>query len=68
MDLAPLVNNSGMDADTVATGGQPWPGTEIEIRDPDGNVLTTGEEGGIFARGPQVMCGYFNNIRRRPKP
>ena len=34
------------DADTVATEGQPWPGNEIEIRDPGGNVLTTGEEGG----------------------
>ena len=31
MDLGPLVNNSGMDADTVATEVQSWPGNEIEI-------------------------------------
>ena len=57
----PLVNNSGMDPETVATEGQPWPGNEIEIRDPNGNVLPAGEEGIIFARSPQVMLGYFNN-------
>jgi len=61
-----LVNNSGMDADTVATEGQPRPVNEIEIQDSDGNVLTTGEEGIISPRSPQVMRGYFNNKVRPP--
>lgn len=57
----PLVNNSGLDEKTVSTEGRPWPGNEIEIRDPDGTVLPAGEEGIIFAKSPQIMLGYFNN-------
>jgi fatty-acyl-CoA synthase len=57
----PLVNNSGLDEATVSTEGRPWPGNEIQIRDPDGAVLPTGEDGIIFAKSPQIMLGYFNN-------
>jgi len=57
----PLVNNSGLDEATVSTEGRPWPGNEIEIRDPDGNVLPPGEEGIIFAKSSQLMLGYYNN-------
>ena len=41
--------------------GLPLRGTEIEIRDEDGNVLPQGEVGVIWARGPQVMSGYYKN-------
>jgi fatty-acyl-CoA synthase len=57
----PLVNNSGLDEETVSTEGRPWPGNEIQIRDPDGAILPAGEDGLIFAKSPQIMLGYFNN-------
>jgi acyl-CoA synthetase (AMP-forming)/AMP-acid ligase II len=57
----PLVNNCGLDKVTLSSEGQPWPGNQIEIRDPEGNVLPAGEEGIIFAKSPQIMLGYFNN-------
>ncbi len=34
---------------------------EVQIRDPQGNVLKHGEEGEICIRGPNVMSGYMNN-------
>ncbi len=39
--------------------GLPLPNTEISIRDGDGNELTTGQKGEVWARGPQVMQGYW---------
>ena len=43
--------------------GPRFPGTVIEIRDPEapGKLLATGERGEVMAAGPQVMKGYWNN-------
>ncbi len=46
----------------VGTVGTPLPGVEIQIRDNNGQVLETGQEGELFIRGPLVMKGYH----RRP--
>jgi long-chain acyl-CoA synthetase len=45
--------------------GPAFPGTALEIRDPDNidKVMKQGERGEVCARGPQVMGGYWN----RPK-
>jgi long-chain acyl-CoA synthetase len=42
--------------------GVAFPGTKLEIRDPDHpeRVLPQGERGEVCARGPQVMAGYWN--------
>lgn len=42
-------------------GVPPLPGTEIEIRDPEGKGVGTGHAGEVCIRGPQVMRGYLND-------
>lgn len=39
--------------------GLPIPSTDIAIADDDGNFLPAGERGEIWAKGPQVMSGYW---------
>jgi long-chain acyl-CoA synthetase len=41
------------------TVGPVFPGTEIRIQDESGRVLSPGQKGIVFARGPQVMKGYY---------
>ncbi|MBJ6763371.1 fatty acyl-AMP ligase [Myxococcaceae bacterium JPH2] len=41
--------------------GSPVAGFEVEIRDGDGGVLPDGRAGRVFARGPSVMAGYFED-------
>ncbi len=45
----------------VGTIGLPIPGTEIQVRCPEGRPLPSGQTGVIWIRGPQVMPGYFRN-------
>lgn len=44
------------------SSGQPLPSTEIKIVGEDNSILRYKEIGKIFARGPQVMGGYLNDI------
>jgi long-chain acyl-CoA synthetase len=44
----------------TGTTGFPLPSTEVEIRDPNGNVVPQGQSGEVHIRGPQVMAGYWN--------
>ncbi|EDP98856.1 acyl-CoA synthase [Shewanella benthica KT99] len=39
--------------------GFPVAMTDIQIRDDDGKVLAQGETGELFAKGPQIMLGYW---------
>jgi acyl-CoA synthetase (AMP-forming)/AMP-acid ligase II len=44
----------------VGTVGLPFPGQELRIVGPDGNVLGPGATGEVEVRGPNVMRGYLN--------
>jgi len=47
--------------------GLPVPGTEVTIRDDQGNDLPAGSAGEICIRGPQVMAGYWNRTAETSK-
>ncbi len=41
------------------TSGRPSPMVQVQIHDPDGNEVESGETGEIVARGPTIMNGYY---------
>ncbi|KPZ72465.1 Long-chain-fatty-acid--CoA ligase [Shewanella sp. P1-14-1] len=47
--------------------GFPAPSTDIQVRDDEGNVLAQGETGELFAKGPQVMQGYWQRPEETTK-
>lgn len=47
--------------------GFPAPSTEMQVRDDDGKVLAQGETGELYARGPQVMKGYWQRPEETAK-
>jgi acyl-CoA synthetase (AMP-forming)/AMP-acid ligase II len=49
------------DANRDDSVGRPLPGVEVAIRGPNGQVVTTGEIGELWVRGPNLMHGYFRN-------
>ena len=47
--------------DKPGSAGLPVPGVEIEIRDEQGCTLKTRDIGNVWARGPNVMQGYWHD-------
>lgn len=60
-ETAPVLGVRKQSHPVPGTVGPVFPGTEIQIRDKDGNILPPGKQGIIHARGPQVMLGYYKN-------
>ncbi len=53
--------NSGVDyIEHPTSTGRATPILEIEVRDPDGNPVPTGERGEIWFKGPNLIRGYWN--------
>ncbi|MBS44659.1 MAG: AMP-dependent synthetase [Nocardioides sp.] len=44
----------------TGTVGPALPGSTLEIRDPEGQVLPAGKAGEVFITGPTIMKGYWN--------
>ncbi|QGK68999.1 AMP-binding protein [Allosaccharopolyspora coralli] len=44
----------------IGSVGIPLPGTDVEIRNLDGEPVPAGDVGEVFLRGPSVMKGYWN--------
>ncbi len=44
----------------LRSAGAPAPGIETEVRREDGSICSPGEPGEIYARGPNIMLGYWN--------
>lgn len=52
------INPPGL-SDFTGSVGLPVPSTDIKICDEDGNEVGVGESGELWAKGPQVMRGYW---------
>ena len=60
-ECAPGILSRTIRCNTFGTTGIPFDNTEVQIRREDGSQTATGGKGIIFARGPQVMSGYYKN-------
>lgn len=47
--------------------GLPAPSTQIQVRGDDGQILPQGETGELYAKGPQVMLGYWQRPEETAK-
>jgi acyl-CoA synthetase (AMP-forming)/AMP-acid ligase II len=47
--------------DKLGSAGIPVDGVELQVRDGQGRVLPAGEQGEVWARGPNVMRGYWRD-------
>ena len=60
-ECAPGILSRTFGRNTFGTTGIPFDNTEVELRREDGTITSIGEKGVLFARGPQVMQGYYKN-------
>jgi long-chain acyl-CoA synthetase len=61
-ETSPIVClNLGDDQSYVSGIGLPVPGTDISLRNEQGNEVAQGESGELCVKGPQVMQGYWKN-------
>jgi acyl-CoA synthetase (AMP-forming)/AMP-acid ligase II len=52
---------------TDCSVGMPLPGVEIRLLHPDGTAVVEGDVGELWARGPNVMKGYYRNAELTAK-
>lgn len=60
-ECAPGILSRTIGCNTFGTTGIPFDNTEVQVRLEDGSETATGEKGVVFARGPQMMSGYYKN-------
>lgn len=61
-ETAPVLSARRQWRNLRGASGQPIPGTELRIVDPETHTpLPLGQKGLVMARGPQVMTGYYKN-------
>ncbi len=59
-ETSPVLTCNPIDGtERMGTIGVPLPSTEIILMDDEGNEVPTGQPGEIWAKGPQVMKGYW---------
>jgi long-chain acyl-CoA synthetase len=60
-ETAPVLTLRVLEHNVRGSVGRPVNDTEISIRNEEGGELLQGETGVVWARGPQVMSGYYRN-------
>lgn len=60
-ETAPVLTTNPIDGtERISTIGVPVPSTQIMIADDEGKEVPQGQAGEIYAKGPQVMSGYWH--------
>ena len=59
-ETSPVLSFNPPGAEQLGTVGLPAPSTAIKIVGENGEEMPNGEPGELFAKGPQVMRGYWN--------
>jgi len=60
-ETSPGILSREIHRNTYGSTGIPFANTEIKLLKEDGTVPKVGEKGILYARGPQVMQGYYKN-------
>jgi long-chain acyl-CoA synthetase len=61
-ETSPVTNARRIWRNIPGASGQPIPGTEVKIVDPETRQpLPTGKRGLVLLKGPQIMQGYYQN-------
>jgi long-chain acyl-CoA synthetase len=60
-EAAPMVTYNHRYRHVVGSVGTPVSGVEVELRDPYGTPVKSGDKGEICVRGRNIMKGYLNN-------
>ncbi|MET7609526.1 AMP-binding protein [Streptomyces seoulensis] len=63
ISVLPQQDHDPDDLALLRTAGKILPSVDVEIRDPEGNVLPNGEHGEICVRSAMVMQGYWKQPR-----
>ena len=67
-EAAPVLAVRGFKHPVAETIGPPFPDMEVVIRDPDtGKVMPPGQKGVLYARGQQIMQGYYKKPEETQK-
>ncbi len=53
-----------LDGPRARSCGQPLPGVDVRVVDPEGREVPPGEVGEVVIRGPNVMQGYWNKAEQ----
>jgi len=60
-EASPVISCNPVDGTgKIGTIGLPLPSTDVKIVDDEGNTLGFNQVGELWAKGPQVMKGYYN--------
>jgi len=59
-ETSPNISQTRLELPRTDTSvGEPFPGVEVKLVGPDGRLVPEGEVGELWARGPNVMKGYY---------
>ncbi|MDR1933081.1 MAG: AMP-binding protein [Spirochaetales bacterium] len=67
-ETAPVIGVRRQNHPVPETVGPPFPDMEVTVRNPEtGEELPPGQQGSIYAKGPQVMLGYYKKPEETQK-